>query len=251
MRTTCVDFPAAEIDPDSPYDSIRTLYLHTEPGLLACIRNGDRRGATKCINLLLVHIYSIGAEHGGYLKGLLLELVVMMSRAAVEQGVPHTKILGMGYQKLTELAAVEDDEALAAWLRTAVVSIFDAVDSRRSSPPPNPVRKLLEAIRKNPGADWESAAAAKAAGLSASRLARVLRVETGRSLGETVRAVRLEAACDLLARTDLSIAEIAATCGFCDQSYFTNVFREDRKVTPRAFRAALRKSPGISPPPEE
>ena len=57
-----------------------------EPLLLAAIRRGDRGEARRIINHVLVHIYSAGEERSDLLKGLLLELVVMISRAAVEAG---------------------------------------------------------------------------------------------------------------------------------------------------------------------
>ncbi len=124
------DFPPVALDPDLPYDRIRELYLYEEPSLLASIRRGDRREAIRIINLLLVHIYSAGAERSELLKGLLLELVVMMSRAAVEAGAAQSEVLGMRFRHLTELAAIEDDEHLAAWLRESLVRIFEAVERR-------------------------------------------------------------------------------------------------------------------------
>ena len=45
-----------------------------EPALLASLHRGDRREATRIINLVLVHIYSAGHERSEMLKILLLEL---------------------------------------------------------------------------------------------------------------------------------------------------------------------------------
>ena len=87
----------------------------------ASIQRGDRKQATRIINLILLHIYSAGAERSELLKGLLLELVVMMSRAAVEAGAPQSEVLGLRYRHLTELAAISDDEQLSQWLKEAVV----------------------------------------------------------------------------------------------------------------------------------
>ncbi len=41
----------------------------------------------------------------------------------------------------------------------------------------------------------------------------------------------------LLASTDTSISEIAQEAGFCDQSYFTAVFRRFSQMTPRRWRS--------------
>ena len=92
---TSNDFPPVAVNLNQPYERIRELYLYEEPALLASIQRGDRKQATRIINLILVHIYSAGAERSELLKGLLLELVVMMSRAAVEAGAPQTEVLGL------------------------------------------------------------------------------------------------------------------------------------------------------------
>ena len=84
------EFPPVNVDAEHPFDRIRELYLYEEPALLASIRRGDRKEAIRIINLILVHIYSVGEERSELLKGLLLELVVMMSRAAIEAGAPQS-----------------------------------------------------------------------------------------------------------------------------------------------------------------
>ena len=101
-------FPAMTMDDTWPFDRIREFYLYQEPALLAAIKRGDRREARRIINHLLVHIYSAGEERNELLKGLLLELVVMISRAAVEAGASQTELLGMRFSHLAELAEMRD-----------------------------------------------------------------------------------------------------------------------------------------------
>jgi hypothetical protein len=130
MSRATNDFPAMAVDPDRPWDSFGDLYLYQEPALMASTHRGDRRETTRIINQVLAHIYSAGEERNELLKGLLLELVVMMSRAAVEAGAPQAEVLGMRFQNLTRLATISDDEALARWLRVSVLRVFEAVERR-------------------------------------------------------------------------------------------------------------------------
>lgn len=53
---------------------------------------------------------------------------------------------------------------------------------------------------------------------------------------------RLSRACVLLKDTDLSILEIANSCGFESPSYFTKTFREHAGCTPRAYRQRVRQT---------
>ena len=71
---------------EQSYHSIRDIYLLEEPALLAAIKRGDRATAREIINRILVGIYFLGRERPQLLKSFLLELVVTMSRSAVEAG---------------------------------------------------------------------------------------------------------------------------------------------------------------------
>lgn len=231
------NFPAVAVDPKLPFDRIRELYLCEEPALLASIRRADRREATRIINLILVHIYSVGAERSDLLKGLLLELVVMMSRAAVEAGAGQTEVLGMRFQHLAKLGEIEDDEHLAAWLRESVVRIFEAVERKQGLVPHQSVSKALQIIREEAGEVLTREEVARRAGVSAAHLAELLRERTGQTFSELLRKARVDKACELLRNTDLPMAVIAAECGFCDQSYFTHAFFRVKKTKPKQYRA--------------
>ena len=49
-------------------------------------------------------------------------------------------------------------------------------------------------------------------------------------------SLRVNRARHLLETTDLSISDIAQTCGFYDHSHFVRVFRRERGVTPGEYR---------------
>lgn len=56
------------------------------------------------------------------------------------------------------------------------------------------------------------------------------------SIGSYIRKKRTNLACNLLLNTDLSLREIAETCGFSEQNYFTKVFEKEKNCTPSQFR---------------
>lgn len=236
LRAADNDFPAVPLLRERPFDRIRELYLYQEPQLLASIRQGDYREARRVINHLLVHIYSAGQERSDLLKGLLLELVVMMSRTAVEAGAQPTAVLGHNFQLLADLAPIDDDEQLAAWLRRALDQTMDAIRRHRAYTPPLLVTKALTYMRANLERDISRDEVARHAGISPSHFSRVLKERTGWSFTELLRQCRIEAACDLLRQTEEPLAAIAAACGFCDQSYFTRVFQEVKGMTPKRYR---------------
>jgi AraC-like DNA-binding protein len=230
------DFPPVPLLDHRPYDRIREFYLYQEPALLAAMRRGDRGEAMRIINHVLVHIYSAGEERSDLLKGLLLELVVMISRAAIEAGAVQSAVLGTNFRILTELAEIEDDEQLAAWLRRAFDHLFSTIQQQLDFTPPLLVGKALDYMRENLHRDITRDSTAQHAGISPGHFSHLLKERTGRSFTELLRQCRVDLACELLTRTETTLAEIAGRCGFCDQSYFTRVFRDIKGVTPRQFR---------------
>ena len=74
------------------------------------------------------------------------------------------------------------------------------------------------------------------AGVHPVHLATAFRAAFGTSVGEYVRARRIEAARLALMDRSRSINEIALSLGFSSQSHFTRVFRQHAGTTPLAYR---------------
>jgi len=79
---------------------------------------------------------------------------------------------------------------------------------------------------------------AREAGVHPVYLTRAFRRCFGCSPGEYVRHHRIERACEELATTDRSIAEIALGAGFASPSHFATAFRRAVGVSPRDYREA-------------
>jgi AraC family transcriptional regulator len=77
---------------------------------------------------------------------------------------------------------------------------------------------------------------AAACGLSPDHFARAFRKSTGLAPHAWLLQARVDRATVLLRRHELSLSEIALTCGFVDQSHFTRVFVRRVGVTPGAWR---------------
>ncbi len=80
---------------------------------------------------------------------------------------------------------------------------------------------------------------AAAAGMSTDRLERAMRRALAISPKQYILRMRAERAAALLATTPLPIAQVAAECGYYDQSQMTRQFRAHIGVTPSSYRHAL------------
>ena len=77
---------------------------------------------------------------------------------------------------------------------------------------------------------------AAAVGLSPSRLAHLFKAETGRSIIDTLNAMRVREAALMLEFTRLGASEIAYSVGFQNYNHFLNQFRRRYGMSPGAYR---------------
>lgn len=59
------------------------------------------------------------------------------------------------------------------------------------------------------------------------------------NFGEYIRKLRVEKSIGLLRRKDLSLTDIAVSCGFSDQSHFIRSFKTFHGITPKKFRQII------------
>jgi len=104
--------------------------------------------------------------------------------------------------------------------------------------------RVQEYIDFNLAQDLSAAALCAALYVSRNTLFRIIRDETGLSLGQYVQKRRLAYANQLLRTTDHAILEIAGECGISDFNYFSRLFKKEYGLTPRDYRRGLYRKSG-------
>ena len=224
------------------YQSIRDIYLVEEASLIAAIKRGDRRTARGILNRVLVGIYYYGRERPTLLKSFVLELVVTMSRSAVESGADPTELLGANYSSFAELARIDSEEDLCAWLVSMLERMMDAIKTNHQYPSSVLLGAAIRYMQENLHENLSRDDAANVACLSPSHFSRVVKQTFGQSFTEMLSRMRIEKARELLAVTEKSLIQICLECGFSDQSYFTKVFQKYTGSTPGEYRHERRTS---------
>ena len=79
-------------------------------------------------------------------------------------------------------------------------------------------------------------------GLHPGHVAREFRRETGVSVGEYSRRLRLADAARLIGAGRESLARVAHECGFSDQAHLSNRFKRHTGLTPRGLRRLLERA---------
>jgi AraC family transcriptional regulator len=145
-------------------------------------------------------------------------------------------------------------DRLIALLVEALLGLFlnppAGMQGDDQAPRPESAARALKWMREildgDPGRPVTLAELARAGGVSAKHLCRVFAASIGHSPMETLRLLRLQLASALLARSNLSVGDIARRCGFDDPLYFSRCFSAAYGLSPRAMRERMQK--GIPPP---
>ena len=224
------------------YKSIREIYFAEEPSLISAIKQSDRKAAREILNRVLVGIYYVGRHRPAVLKSFLLELVVMMSRSAVEAGADPVELLGVNYSTFSELASLEGEEAICHWLVQMLERIMDAIGTSQRYPVSVMLGAAVKWMQEHMQEDISRDDAAKIACLSPTHFSRALKQAFGRTFTELLVKMRIDKAKEMLALTDKSLSDVCFQSGFNDQSYFTKVFQKITGVTPGAFRKRRRSA---------
>lgn len=101
-----------------------------------------------------------------------------------------------------------------------------------------PVDQLMARIAQEPARHWTLTMAAREVGMSVSTLKRRL---TDRDISFTSLLIetRMRRARDLLGRTDMSVQDVALSCGYESAGYFARRFREAFGQAPSDFQKGM------------
>ena len=110
----------------------------------------------------------------------------------------------------------------------------------RGGLPPGAMRRVREYVETHLSESIDLTALAGIAGLSLYHFARAFKQSAGVTPHHYLVQRRVARAQEMMARTELSLAEIALATGFSDQSHFARHFRQTLGMTPGQFRWSRR-----------
>lgn len=200
------------------------------------VRIGDLPGARQILNDLLGRILLRSTTNPAVLKAQVLELVVMLSRAAVEAGADIQQILGENLSSLQEVLHQESQEDICHWILKVLENFTNTVFRTRNLERVKMISEGLDYIRNHYFESITLDDVSRAVGRSASYFKKILREEMGLSFTEYLTRTRMEASEQLLRDPSLSLAEIAQEIGYGDQSYFGKLFKQYYGLTPAQYR---------------
>ena len=219
----------------STHDVGRKIY-DKQDEIIQKVKLGDKTGAREILNEFLGSIFFESGMNFEILKVRIIELVVILSRAAIEAGVEAKELLGLNYSYLTDLNKVTDIEELLYKLTEILENFINKVSLTKEKKKKTKIHKMREYINQHFTRRITADKVAKSAGLSVSRALHLFKEETGMSLSNYIAKLRIDYGKYLLINTEINLADLANEVGFYDQSHFAKNFKKFETITPFRFR---------------
>lgn len=210
--------------------------IEYEKQLRQTVIAGDKQGAQRMLNELLGHIYCSDDFDLNRIRPRVIELIVVLSRASIDAGADSREVFLYNDAYMQQIDKFNDIEELSVWITGVmhrfIQNTFDFAQIKHS----DVVFKAMEYIRQNYDRKLSLDDIASHVYLSRSYLSSLFREETGQTLFSYINQVRVEKSKLFLMDPSISLASVAAMCGFEDQSYFTKVFRKITSLSPKQYR---------------
>ena len=213
-----------------------------EGKLRSAIRSRDKAMSQTILNQMLAYIFTYNKNNLERIKPRITELVVIISRAAVDAGANVKDIFLINENYNSNIEHFKDLEDLSVWVSNMLQRFISLTFEFEKVKHADVVYKVIEFIKENYHRHIPLDEIAEITYMSKTYLSTLFKKETGYSISEYINGIRVERAMTLLIDSDIQIVDIARMCGFEDQSYFTKVFRKITGSTPKKYRESRGKA---------
>jgi transcriptional regulator, araC family len=210
--------------------------IELEKQLQLAIVGGDNETAKEMLNRILGHIYFSSNNDLETIKSRALELIVLLSRSAIEGGADAEQIFSLNGNYVKQVEKFDNIVDLSVWLTDVINRFISYVFEFGEVKHTDTILKAIRYIKDNYSKKITLEDVANHVYLSKSYLSKIFKEETGVNLVSFLNKVRIDKSKLLLANSKLSLIDIANLIGFDDQSYFTKVFKSIVGVSPGKYR---------------
>ncbi|NLM10150.1 MAG: helix-turn-helix domain-containing protein [Clostridiaceae bacterium] len=217
-------------------ENISPYPIKKEGELLSAISMGNKPMSQKLLNEILGHIFFTSGNDFELIRARVLELVVLLSRAALKGGAEIEQIFGLNYQYLNQIYGFCDLEELTMWLSRIMERFTDHVFNLANVKNKDVIFKSIDFISKNYMKKITLEDVAAYVYLSPSYFSKIFKEEMDVNFNAYLNYVRIEMSKKLLLDPSISMVEVSNLVGFEDQSYFSKVFKKMTGISPKKYR---------------
>jgi len=220
--------------------------IEKEKELLLAISRGDKRESQGLLNDILGFIFFSSGHDAPIVKARVLELVVLLSRAALEGGADMERIFGLNFTYLNQVSRMRSVDDIAYWLSKIMLRFTDLVFTLKDVKHADVMQKALKYVNGHYAEEITLDDVAGLVFLSPTYFSKLFSEEMGCRFTAYLNKLRIEKSKLLLRGTDIPLVDIAGLVGYEDQSYFTKVFKRVTGASPGKYRESGGRSAASS-----
>lgn len=208
-----------------------------EKNFLRAVRTGNYFESLNSLNKIIADMLS---QYGGYpqlFKAKILELLVLLSRAAVEDGNDQVEVLTYNYRFIEKVNRCRTNEDLCFWISKAVRGHIKNYYQMPKTKNAKIIAAVLRYIWNNYKRQLTLKEIADEVYLSTYYLCRIFKKELGCTVMDYVKKVRMDEAKRLLKGSEFNVVQIAQKLGYSDPGHFSRVFKNSEGVPPTEYRS--------------
>jgi len=218
-------------------DMLSSAYpIEKESELLSAISKGDIHTANELLGDIIKQVIFYYGGNIELLRSRVVELTVLLSRAALRGGADINAILGLNYDYLREIDSFISIEDIVLWLhmvtRRFAQHVFDFSGAKRV----DVIYNAVEYIKLNFTSKIGLQDIADHLSITQQYFCRIFKDATGQTPGAYITYLRIEESKKLLRKLNIQIIDIPNLVGFEGQSYFTKIFKKKTGLTPGQYR---------------
>lgn len=213
--------------------------LDKEKQLIKSIKLGDKTTAQKFLNEIFGYVYFSSGSNFEEIKARSLELIVLLSRAAVEAGAEEELIFGMNFEYMKQISLFDNIENLTQWFSNIMHRFTDQVFNLRDIKHADTIFKSLAYIKENYMKKISLDEVARNVYLSPSYFSKIFKQEMKCNFNTYINLFRIESSKELLKDPKVELVDVATIIGFEDQSYFSKVFKKIVGISPGKYRVNM------------
>jgi len=217
-------------------DKTKSYPIEKEKELISLITGGDKAGSQKVLNEILGFIFFSTGGNFEVIKARILELIVLLSRAALEGGADVEQIFGLNYKYLSQIHNFKTVDDLSFWLSEIMARFTDCVFNLTDVKHIDIIYKAMDYIKRNYMKKITLDEVASHVYISTSYFSVLFNTEMKCNFNTYVNRIRIDVSKKLLLDDTLSLADVAEYVGYEDQSYFTKVFKNIVGISPGRYK---------------
>lgn len=210
--------------------------LKKEQDMIQAIQVGDTEEARSLLNEILGAILFNSGNDFSLIRTRVLELLVLLSRAAMDAGADEQMIFGMNYRYIGEINRYNSVEGLTAWLAKVIDRFARMVFDLREIKHADAIFRAIRYLKKHYTRKITLEETAEQAYLSPAYFSKIFKEEMGCGFSAYLNSLRVERSKDFLRNKSIPLIDVAGMVGFEDQSYYTRVFKKTTGLTPGKYR---------------